>query len=55
MVVMVTERDVFVLALGRQYRVLVLQAMDEWEQHTCVKFVPRNRERDYIIITPRDG
>ena len=30
---------------------MVLDAMKEWEEKTCIKFVPRTSETDYITFT----
>ena len=33
----------------------VLRAMDHWENHTCIRFVPHTGERDFIEIFPGRG
>ena len=36
-------------------RTVILNAMDHWENNTCIRFVPRTTERDYISIYPGSG
>ena len=36
-------------------RTVLLNAMDHWENYTCIRFVPRTTERDYISIYPGPG
>lgn len=40
---------------GPNSRATIAAAMDEYAKRTCVRFVPRTSERDYIFITPDDG
>jgi len=32
-----------------------MAAIGEWEAKTCVRFIPRTNEADYVEITPNDG
>jgi hypothetical protein len=29
--------------------------MQEWEDNTCLRFIPRSTEQDYVEIGPEDG
>ena len=42
------------ISAEREIKVLI-QAMDHWETHTCIRFVPRTNERDYVSIYPGGG
>ncbi|XP_035225435.1 zinc metalloproteinase nas-4-like [Stegodyphus dumicola] len=33
----------------------ILEGLKEIEKYTCIKFVPRTNERDYIFVTPLGG
>lgn len=34
---------------------IINAAMSEWQEKTCLKFVQRSNQKDYIEITPNDG
>ncbi len=36
-------------------RRLIIQALAHWEEYTCVRFVKKTTERDYILIWPDYG
>lgn len=36
-------------------RKVVLSAMAHWENHTCIRFVNRTNQRDYITVFPGSG
>ena len=36
-------------------REVVLQGMRHWEDNTCIRFVPRTTETDYLNIFAGDG
>lgn len=36
-------------------RSMIAGAIQDFQDNTCIKFVPRNSQRDYIYITPMDG
>lgn len=38
-----------------QQREIVLKAMSNYYENTCVKFIPRSTEYDYINITQDHG
>ena len=40
---------------GRYSRKIIARAMSEYAKKTCIKFVPRDEQRDYIYIYPDDG
>ncbi len=42
---------------GRYSRRVIARAMDRYHRESCVRFVPRDRDRhrDYIYIVPDDG
>ena len=33
----------------------IIKAMDHWEDHTCIRFIPRTTERDYVSFFPGGG
>lgn len=38
-----------------RYMFLIGRAMDHFKRHTCVRFVPRTNEKDYIRLHPGQG
>jgi len=36
-------------------RYVISQAMAEYKQHTCVRFVPRTGQRDYVAFVKKNG
>ena len=43
------------ISLDEKSRNLILESMRHWEKYTCIKFVPRRSEDNYIRIVSQSG
>lgn len=45
----------FFLFTDAAARTMIRQAMDEWEKYTCLTFVERTNQKNYVHIISADG
>lgn len=43
------------ISFTADYQIAVHEAMDEFRKHTCLKFVERTKEPNWLLFVKKDG